>query len=81
MPRQLIAIFALLSIMYGCGPQPASVGPKASEMVGRYTTKDKRAVKTTLDLHGDGTFTLANWPVTNGSGMWKIEQDTVTKMW
>jgi hypothetical protein len=81
MPRQVIAIFALLFLLSGCSPQPATVGPKTPEVVGHYTTKDSRAAKATLDLRADGTFTLANWPGTNGSGTWEIKHDDVTKLW
>ena len=84
MLHRVIAIFTLLVAGTGCGPQPATVGPKTSELVGHYTTKDSRASNATLDLRADGTFSLANWPAwpeTNGSGTWAIHQNSSSKMW
>ena len=79
--RHVLAIVMPLLIVSGCVRPPTTVGPKTGEMVGHYTTKDSRAANTTLDLLVDGTFTLSNWPGTNGSGTWKVEQDEITKMW
>jgi ABC-type uncharacterized transport system permease subunit len=61
--------------------QNATVGPQTSQVVGHYTTTDSRAPNTTFDMRADGTFTLANWPGTNGSGTWQIKQDGITKLW
>jgi hypothetical protein len=79
--RLLTLAAALLLTFYGCGPEPATVGPTTTQMVGSYATTDSRAAATTLDLRADGTFTLANWPGINGSGTWTITENDVTKAW